>query len=238
MKPRAFALFAVTASFGLGLFGLQACSGEGATIGGTPAVDSGTADQTTSPPPPVDGSSGNDTGAGNDTGVTADTSVPPVPGVCGFATEAGNAFECDDPAMCPAGNACCFQGNVQSDPVCGTLFGSKVKGTICRTACGAGELVVCSRDSECTGSASGPSCNPVSTKGHTFGICGAPPVGGGNDGGLDGGGSDCGKPPSLHPTDGGTGPFCPFADSGTGTRFCAFGQTCCHASNTDPETCK
>jgi hypothetical protein len=239
MNNRAAAFFAVSTCLGLGLFGLQACSGDSATVGGNPGTDSGLVDQTTTPPADGNGG-GNDTGVVADTGSTPDTSPPPS-GVCGFTTEAGSAFECDDSTMCAAGDVCCFEGNVQSDPVCGLLFGSKVKGTACRKACGAGELRACSRDQECVGNPGSQFCNAVSTKGHAIGVCAGSSGGTGDGGTADGGldaGSDCGKAPTLHPTDGGVGPYCPFADSGNGTRSCALGQTCCHATNTDPEYCR
>jgi hypothetical protein len=57
--------------------------------------------------------------------------------------------------------------------------------------------------------------------------------GGNNDsgggGGDDGGGAaDCGKTPTLHPTDAGTGAYCPFSGTGdAGNLTCAFGQHCC-----------
>jgi hypothetical protein len=228
MKLRAVGLLVVSTTLGGGAFSLQACSGDTTSIGGEPGTDSG-ADQTTNPP--VDGSSA-DGNTAADTSTAPDTSPPPVG--CAFTTDGGNAFECDDSTMCPgASPVCCLQGNVQADPVCGTLFGSKVKGTACRTACGTGEVQLCAKDNECTTSAAGKTCTPVATKGHSFGVCGAglPAL----DGGLDGG-PDCGKPPTLHPTNGNVGPFCPFVPD-AGNR-CPVGQTCCHPNNTDPEYCR
>ena len=230
MKTRDFALFTVTLSFGLGIFGLQACGGDDTSPnGGKPGTDSGAADQTT---PPADTGNGSDTSSGTDTGTNPDSSPPP--GACGFTNDSGSAFACDDPTMCTGVSAvCCLEGNVVADPVCGTFFGSQVKGTACRTACGAGEALLCASDSDCA-TATGKTCVPFTTKGHSFGFCTTSSAA---DGGADGG-ADCGTAPTLHPTDGGVGPFCPFADSGTGSRSCALGQVCCHANNTDPETCR
>jgi hypothetical protein len=56
-----------------------------------------------------------------------------------------------------------------------------------------------------------------------------------SSGGQDAG-ADCKAPPTLHATDGGEGPYCPFLANDAG-RNCAVGETCCHANNTDPETC-
>ncbi len=214
--------------------GAQGCGGGDGSSGAGPGVDSGGADQTTTQPP-ADGSSAADTGAGDDTGANADGSARP--GVCGFATEAGNAFECDDATMCSgAAPVCCLKGGVQSDPVCGRLYGTKVTESACRAACGTGEIALCTTDAQCAG-VPGTGCVAFSSKGHTFGLCTTAGGGGGGDGGGDGGsdaGSNCGPPPTLHPTDGGVGPYCPFSDAGR----CALGATCCHANNTDPEYCR
>jgi hypothetical protein len=81
--------------------------------------------------------------------------------------DGGATFQCDTPLQCGAGKTCCLNGTVQSDPVCGTLFGSKIKGTACETTCAAGSVQICAQQSDCTTG----TCSPFSTKGHQFGYC-------------------------------------------------------------------
>ena len=82
--------------------------------------------------------------------------------------DGGATFQCDTPLQCGAGTTCCLHGTVQSDPVCLTLFGSKIKGTFCEATCAAGSVQICAQQSDCPAATT---CTPFSTKGHQFGYC-------------------------------------------------------------------
>jgi hypothetical protein len=205
---------------------LAACGGDDTT--GTPTgLDSGKSDQ----------SSSNDTGAGADTNTpgdagsdTADGTAPPS--ACGFASDSGAAFQCDNPTMCPTGAACCLLGEVRVDPACGTLLGANVKGTTCRMGgCGAGEVTVCAAVEQCGDAGI---CGPFKTRGKSLGACAIAPADAGSD---DAGDAGACKPSTLHPTDGGVGPFCPFQDAGAAPS-CSVGQVCCDPGPPDRSFCK
>jgi hypothetical protein len=84
--------------------------------------------------------------------------------------DGGATFQCDTKAECPAGQFCYMNGTVQSDPVCLTLFGSKVKGTSCHASPAlAGEVEICSASGECQ--TASQTCSPFSTKGRNLGYC-------------------------------------------------------------------
>jgi hypothetical protein len=106
-------------------------------------------------------------------------------------------------------------------------------------------LAACSSDS---GGGGLPTVGDSSTQDQTTGgdSGGGTDTGGGNDtggggdtGGGDGGLNDCGASPTLHPADGGQGPFCQFHDGGApdASLNCASGEVCCHPDNTGPEIC-
>jgi hypothetical protein len=137
--------------------------------------------------------------------------------------------------MCPSGDVCCLLGQVKVDPACGTLFGSKVNGTTCRKgACQAGEVTVCSSVDQCGDAGV---CGPFSTKGKSLGACGiAPADADAGDAGDGGDGGNC-RPTTLHPTDGGVGPYCPFQDA-SAPPSCGLGQLCCNPGPTAPSFCK
>ena len=90
---------------------------------------------------------------------------------CPVAT--ATAWECEDPVDCAGsvGKVCCAHSGdggavtVGSD-TCGAFL-SKFSGTRCQTACGAGELVVCEKQSECTTG----TCTAVKPKGNDIGVC-------------------------------------------------------------------
>jgi hypothetical protein len=78
-------------------------------------------------------------------------------------------FACSESSDCPTGNVCCFGGEPKVDPVCpGKNFAKGVKGSACRATCGAGEYVVCTKDSDCE---TGKTCTPFSAKSIDFGAC-------------------------------------------------------------------
>jgi hypothetical protein len=79
-------------------------------------------------------------------------------------------------------------------------------------------------------------CQHVTAKGAQFGFCqsGPPPSDAGDA-------VDCGKVPTLHPAEAGTGPYCPFSSVGdAGNLTCAQGQHCCEhpADAGTPSTCQ
>ncbi len=88
---------------------------------------------------------------------------------------ADTAWECEDPVDCAgaAGKVCCAHSGdggtvtVNTDMACGTQFLSKFSGTSCKTACAAGELVVCEKQADCTTG----TCTAVKPKGNDIGVC-------------------------------------------------------------------
>jgi len=92
----------------------------------------------------------------------------------GSACPAGAiAWECADPADCPASQVCCAHSGdagavtVQTD-TCGPYL-SKFSGTRCADSCGAGELVVCEKSGECADA--GGTCTAVRPKANDIGVC-------------------------------------------------------------------
>lgn len=79
-------------------------------------------------------------------------------------------WRCQDPvADCPSGQKCCGIGTVvkNSDPKCAN-YATGFTGTKCATACGAGEVEMCTSDSECTAP---EVCLPFGAKGAQVGAC-------------------------------------------------------------------
>jgi hypothetical protein len=224
-KRISYLLVAIT--FAAPAIGLAACSGDDTSSPGGPGVDSGSPDHTTA----ADTSTGSDTSP-PPTDAPSDTAQEAATRGCSFAPDTGTSFQCDDPLMCASGEACCLLGQVKVDSTCGTLFGSKVNGTVCRKGgCQAGEVEVCSAVSQCSDAGV---CGPFATKGKSLGACGISPVDAGAPDADAGDAGSC-RPVTLHPSDGGVGPFCPFLDAGPSQ--CPFGLYCCSESNTSPEFC-
>jgi hypothetical protein len=79
------------------------------------------------------------------------------------------AIACEDQNDCPGGDVCCANALVAQDVACGYYFGHGLTATTCRpTACIAGEVVICSSDSECTAP---QTCVPFKEKGIQWGFC-------------------------------------------------------------------
>lgn len=82
------------------------------------------------------------------------------------------AWECEDPANCPAGQVCCAHSSAAGTAVtvasdtCGPYL-SKFSGTKCAASCATGELVVCKQQSECTMG----TCTAVKPKDNDIGVC-------------------------------------------------------------------
>jgi hypothetical protein len=85
--------------------------------------------------------------------------------------QGATAWECEDPSNCAAGQKCCAHSGdagavtIATD-TCGPYL-SKFSGTRCAATCGAGELVVCEQQSECTSG----TCTAVKPKGNDIGVC-------------------------------------------------------------------
>ncbi len=86
---------------------------------------------------------------------------------CNFTVDGGADFQCDNSTHCAGNQVCCMNGTVLTDTKCGTLYGSKVKGTTCRDACQAGEIETCAHQNDCTTG----TCSAFSTKGKDLAYC-------------------------------------------------------------------
>ncbi|GMV17548.1 MAG: hypothetical protein AMXMBFR56_57720 [Polyangiaceae bacterium] len=79
-------------------------------------------------------------------------------------------WQCQDPvADCPSGQKCCGAGTVVKNPdsQCAN-YATGFTGTKCATTCGAGEVEMCTADSEC---AAPQTCLPFGAKGAQVGAC-------------------------------------------------------------------
>jgi hypothetical protein len=86
-------------------------------------------------------------------------------------------FECEGPLDCTgsaAGGVCCGSGTVEANTGCsvdagfGYVSGAAGKGTSCAASCGAGQTVICSVQTDCTG---GTICTPADLHGNHIGYC-------------------------------------------------------------------
>jgi hypothetical protein len=93
----------------------------------------------------------------------SDCSGVPVPDA-GSITD----WQCQDSNSCPSGQVCCANGTADHDPACSYYFLHKLTGTVCATACAAGQVTVCERLGDCSG---GTTCVPAKGKGAQFGVC-------------------------------------------------------------------